>query len=72
MVFGKAPCRKEADRAMKSRRRRRAAGELLEADPCHLEGHGDLVRSLIRGITRATIWVIGVIHLLTKSPCPSK
>ena len=32
-----------------------------------LEGQGDLVSGLIRGITR-TIWVIGVISLLTKSP----
>ena len=34
----------------------------------YLEGHGDLVSRLIRGITRVTIWVIGVINLLTKSP----
>ena len=33
-----------------------------------LGGSGDLVTRLIRGITRVTIWVIGVIKLLTKSP----
>ena len=31
-------------------------------------GPGDLVRKLIRGITRDTIWVIGVTNLVTKSP----
>ena len=34
----------------------------------YLEGQGDLVIGLIMGMTRVTIWVIGVIHLLTKSP----
>ena len=34
----------------------------------YLEGQGDLVSGLIRRITRITIWVIGVISLLTKSP----
>ena len=34
----------------------------------YLEGHGDLVGSLIMGIHRDTIWVIGGINLLTKSP----
>ena len=34
----------------------------------YLEGQGDLVSRLIRGITGVTIWVIGVINLLTKSP----
>ena len=34
----------------------------------YLEGHGDLVNRLILGITRATMWVIRVINLLTKSP----
>ena len=29
---------------------------------------GDLVSRLIIGIFRVTIWVIGVINLLTKSP----
>ena len=33
-----------------------------------LEGQGDLVSRLIMGIIRVTIWVIGVINLLTKSP----
>ena len=33
-----------------------------------LEGQGDLVSRLIRGIAGVTIWVIGVITLLTKSP----
>ena len=34
----------------------------------YLEGRGDLVSRLIMGIIRVTIWVIGVINLLTKSP----
>ena len=35
----------------------------------YLEGQGDLVSRLIRGITKVTI---GVINLLTKSAQPSK
>ena len=31
-------------------------------------GSGDLVSRLIMGIIRVTIWVIGVINLVTKSP----
>ena len=34
----------------------------------YLEGQGDLVSRLIIGIIRVTIWVIGVINPLTKSP----
>ena len=34
----------------------------------YLEGQGDLVSRLIRGITRGIIWVLGVINLPTKSP----
>ena len=34
----------------------------------HLDGEGDLVSRLILGITRVTIWVLGVINLLTESP----
>ena len=34
----------------------------------HLEGQGDLVSRLMIRIIRVTIWVIGVINLLTKSP----
>ena len=34
----------------------------------YLEGQGDLESRLIRGISRVTIWVIGVINLVTKSP----
>ena len=34
----------------------------------YLEGQGDLVSGFIMGITRVTIWLIGVINLLTKSP----
>ena len=34
----------------------------------YLEGQGDLVSRLIMGISGVTIWVIGVINLLTKSP----
>ena len=33
----------------------------------YLEGQGDLVSNLRMGIIRVTIWVIGVINLLTKS-----
>ena len=33
-----------------------------------LGGSGDLASRLIMGISRVTIWVIGVINLLTKSP----
>ena len=33
-----------------------------------LEGHGYLINRLRIRITRVTIWVIGVINLLTKSP----
>ena len=35
-----------------------------------LGGSGDLVSRLIMGIFRVTIWVIGIINLLTKSPDP--
>ena len=38
------------------------------ATDVYLEGQGGLVSRLIRGITRVTIWVLGVITLLTKSP----
>ena len=34
----------------------------------HLEGQGDLVRRSIMGIIKVTVWVIGVINLLTTSP----
>ena len=34
----------------------------------YLEGQGDLVSGLIRRISRVTIWVIGIINLLNKSP----
>ena len=34
----------------------------------YLRGQGDLVSGLIMGIIGLTIWVIGVINLLTKSP----
>ena len=37
-----------------------------------MEGQGDLVSGLIMGITRVTIWVVGIMNLLTKSPSPSK
>ena len=36
--------------------------------PGYLEGNGDLVHRLVIGITRVTIWVIGIINILTKSP----
>ena len=41
----------------------------------YLEGQGDLATRLMMGMIGVTIWVtrvIGVINLLTKSPCPSK
>ena len=34
----------------------------------YLEVQGDLAIKLIMGITRVTIWVIGIINLRTKSP----
>ena len=34
----------------------------------YFEGHGDLVSRLILGIIGVIIWLIGVIHILTKSP----
>ena len=34
----------------------------------YLEGQGGLVNGLLMGIIGVTIWVIGVINLLTKSP----
>ena len=34
----------------------------------YLGGQGDLISRLIMGIIGVTIWVIGVINLLTKSP----
>ena len=37
-------------------------------DKILLGGSGDLVTRLIMGIIGLTIWVIGVITLLTKSP----
>ena len=33
----------------------------------YLEGQGDLVNGFIMGTTRVTIWVVGVMNLLTKS-----
>ena len=42
-------------------------GSLL-GSPDYLEGQGDLISRLIMGKIRVTIWVIGVINLLTKSP----
>ena len=44
------------------------AAKTGEAVILYLEGQGDLVSGLIRGISRVTIWVIGVIILLNKSP----
>ena len=41
---------------------------LSSVDVSYLGGQGDVVSGLIRGITGVTIWVIGVINLLTKSP----
>ena len=34
----------------------------------YLEGHGDLLSRLIKGIISVIIWAIGVLKLLTKSP----
>ena len=45
----------------------------LKADKngrCYLAGQGDLVSRLIIGITRVTIWFIGVSNLLTKLLSP--
>ena len=38
----------------------------------YLEGHGDLVSRVVIGVTGVIIWLMGVINLLSKSPCPSK
>ena len=40
----------------------------------HLEGQGDLVSTLTMGLIGVTIWVMGVLNPLTKSPFdpPSK
>ena len=58
--------------AEKDMRRRAALGLANESwvIGCRvcLEGQGDLVSRLIMGIIGVTIWVIGVIDLLTKSP----
>ena len=40
----------------------------LKRDWSLLGGQGDLVTRLIMEIAGVTIWVIGVINLLTKSP----
>ena len=45
-----------------------ARAVLLPVGTIYLEGQGDLVSGLIMGIIRVTIWVIGVINPLTKSP----
>ena len=37
-----------------------------------MEGRADLVTRLIVGIIGVTIWIIGAINLLTKSPCPPR
>ena len=42
---------------------------LSAAGSCYLEGQGDL-RRLIMGMTKVTIWLLGVINLLSKSPDP--
>ena len=34
----------------------------------YLEGQGDVVTRLIMGITGVTVWAMGVMNLLTKSP----
>ena len=36
-----------------------------------MKSKGDLVNMLVSRIARVTIWVIGVINLLTKSPGPA-
>ena len=41
---------------------------LIVSKRAFLEGHWDLVSRVIMGIIGVTIWVIGVINLLTKSP----
>ena len=46
----------------------RARFTLWNPKDAYLEGQGDLVSRLIMGIIRVTIWVIGVINLLTKFP----
>ena len=41
---------------------------MLLAVGVYLEGQGDLVSRLIKGIIGVTIWLIGVISIFTKSP----
>ena len=43
-------------------------GGVSPSNEAYLEGLGDLVSRLIMEIIGVTIWVIGVINLLTKSP----
>ena len=40
----------------------------VRMDRIYLEGQGDLVSRIIIGIIGDTIWLIGVINILTKSP----
>ena len=44
---------------------------ILGFDSPYLEGQGDLVSRLKRGISRDTIWVIGLISLLSPPDPPS-
>ena len=37
-----------------------------------LEGHADSASRLIKGIIGVILWFVGVIRILTRSPCPSK
>ena len=42
--------------------------ERRREDSRYLEGHGDLISRSITRITRVTVWVIGAIDVVTKSP----
>ena len=50
--------------------RPKQAGREFRDQQYYLEGQGDLVSRLIMGRSRVTIWVLGVMNLLTKSPDP--
>ena len=46
--------------------------EAINPKPPDLQRLWDLVSRSITGISRVTVWVVGVINLLTTSPSPSK
>ena len=51
-----------------SEKRSRHPGRTCKQRLGYLDRQGDLVSRLLMGITGVTIWVIGVLNLLAKSP----